>query len=243
MRVTLFTEYNPSMDNAEGKANYPEGMNECLRSFLAEHHEVKFFVYGDSDNPDGSNLTEEVLKETDVLVLWGHWYHGRVDDKVSDLIVEYVNRGMGLMVLHSGHMSKPFRKIIGGGGQLSWRECGENERVWVVNPAHPIARGVGQYIDLEHEEMYGEPFNVPAPDELVFISWFKGGEVCRSGLVYNRGYGKVFYFRPGHETLPTYKNEKIRTVLLNAIEYIAPKMPVLSTAIPCPEVKTPLEKI
>ena len=219
MKVTIFTEYNKSMDNEEGKRNYPLGMNACLYDFIAKHHDVKMIVHSADD--DGSELTKEILDETDVLLWWGHWYHKTVSDEVVNYVFERVNAGMGLMLLHSAHASKVAQRLLGTTGVLFWRE-GDRERVWVVDRSHPIAKGVGDFIYLDPEEMYGEPYNGPAPDELVFISWFGGGEVMRSGSVYKRGLGKVFYFRPGHETYPTYANEQIQRVMLNAIDYIAP---------------------
>ena len=63
--------------------------------------------------------------------------------------------------------------------------------------------------------MYGEFFDIPKPDELVFIGGFSGGEVFRSGCVWNRGYGKVFYFQPGHETYRSYYDPDIRRIIQN----------------------------
>lgn len=241
MRVTLFTEYNASMVNDEAKASYPDGMNAALEAFLKTENEVTTIVHSDGD--DGSALTEEILKNTDVLIWWGHWYHAGVNNAVVDKVVEYVNRGMGFIALHSAHASKPFTRLVGTTGALSWREMGENERLWVIEPAHPITKGLGKYVDIPHEEMYGEPFSIPKPDELLFISWFKGGEVMRSGCVFNRGYGKVFYFRPGHETLPTYLNPDIQKIVLNAVKYVAPVCGVLDAPVPCIWAKEPIEKI
>jgi trehalose utilization protein len=129
---------------------------------------------------------------------------------------------MGLIVLHSAHFSKIFRKLMGTSCDLKWREANEKERLWVVNPAHPIAAGLPEYITLEHEEMYGEHFDIPAPDELIFVSWFEGGEVFRSGCTFYRGQGRIFYFRPGHETYPTYHNPQILKVIRNAVRWAAP---------------------
>jgi trehalose utilization protein len=148
--------------------------------------------------------------------------HGDVDDSTVDRVQLRVMEGMGLIVLHSGHFSKIFRRLMGTSCALRWREAAENERLWVVNPGHPIAAGVGPYIDIPKVEMYGEHFDIPAPDELVFISWFKGGNVFRSGCCYHRGHGKVFYFRPGHETFPIYRQKEVRQVLANAVKWAAP---------------------
>jgi trehalose utilization protein len=67
--------------------------------------------------------------------------------------------------------------------------------------------------------MYGEVFDVPAPDELVFVSWFTGGEVFRSGCCYTRGRGRIFYFRPGHETHASYHHPDVRRVIANAVDW------------------------
>ncbi len=241
MRVTIFTEYNDAMKKPESELAYPEGMNECLRSLLASEHDVKMVVQAEGD--DGSMLTDELLSETDVLVWWAHHYHARVSDSVADMVCEYVNRGMGLIALHSAHKSKVFTRLLGTSGDLSWREAEENERLWTVDISHPIARDMEKpYIDIPHEEMYGEPFFIPTPDELVFIGWFKGGEVFRSGCVFKRGRGKIFYFQPGHETLPTYKLEGIRKIILNAVEYVKSPTGVHGNS-RCVKAEVPLETI
>jgi len=164
-----------------------------------------------------------------------------VDDAIAARVQKRVLEGMGLIVLHSGHYSKPFKLLMGTTCSLCWREADERERLWVCNPGHPIAQGIGKQFMLEQEEMYGEPFGIPAPDEQVFISWFEGGEVFRSGNCYFRGSGKVFYFRPGHETYPTYYDKNVKRVLANAVRWAAPQGSKWVDA--CPNVKEPLEKI
>jgi trehalose utilization protein len=67
--------------------------------------------------------------------------------------------------------------------------------------------------------MYGEFFDIPEPDELVLLSWFQGGDVFRSGCCYHRGRGKIFYFRPGHETYPTYYQPEVQRVIANAVKW------------------------
>lgn len=221
MKVTVVCEYNASMSSEEGVAAYPEGMGNCLKeAFGSFGYETRLITYDDKSHAE--ELTLEVLKETDVLVWWGHWYHQHIPDELAATVADQVNKGMGFIVLHSGHHSKPFRRLMGTSCNLIWRENDEKERMWVVDPLHPIAKGVFPYLEIEKEETYGEFFDVPTPDELVFISWFRGGEVMRSGCVWKRGYGKVFYLRCGHETLPTYHNEQVRTVLHNAAEYVKP---------------------
>ena len=173
------------------------------------------------DEPE-HGLTEEVLDNTDVLIWWGHAAHGEVQDEIVDRVHARVLDGMGLICLHSAHYSKIFRKLMGTTCSLKWRESGEKERIWVIEHGHPIVEGLGEYFELEHAEMYGEPFDIPEPDTLIFISWFPGGEVFRSGCCYHRGRGKVFYFRPGHETYPLYYDQNVLRVLANASRWAAP---------------------
>lgn len=188
-------------------------------------------------DPD-HGLTAERLAETDVLIWWGHCAHGEVQDAVVERVAEAVWSGMGMIFLHSAHFSKPFKRLMGTPCNLTWREAGERERLWLTSRNHPIAAGLPDHFELEHEEMYGEPFGVPEPLETVFVSWFAGGEVFRSGLTYKRGAGNVFYFRPGHETYPTYHDANVQRVILNAVKWahnpaarlaeptVAPNVPV-----------------
>ena len=142
-----------------------------------------------------------------------------MSDQIVDRVQKRVLEGMGLIVLHSGHYSKIFKRLMGTTCSLIWREAGEKERLWVCNPGHPIAQGLKAYFEIPHEEMYGEPFGIPNPDEIVFLSWFEGGEVFRSGCCWKRGNGKIFYFRPGHESFPTYYQPEVQTVIRNAVNW------------------------
>ena len=164
-------------------------------------------------------LTQDVVDNTDVFVWWGHMAHHEVADDIVSRVHKRVLDGAGLIVLHSGHFSKIFKRLMGTTCDLKWREADEKERLWVVSPGHPIVEGVGEYIELAQEEMYGEPFGIPAPEEQVFISWFEGGEVFRSGVCYRRGNGKIFYFRPGHEAYPTYHHPQVQLVLRNSVRW------------------------
>jgi trehalose utilization protein len=218
-RVTIWNEFRHEKKNEQVARIYPEGMHVTIANALgAKGLDVQVAALDETEN----GLPIEKLVDTDVLVWWGHMAHGEVKDEVVERVYQRVLAGMGLIVLHSAHFSKIFRKLMGTTCNLKWRDIGEKERLWVVNPAHPIAAGLGEYFELEHEEMYGELFDIPAPDELVFISWFAGGEVFRSGCCYHRGQGKVFYFRPGHETLPTYHDPNVLRVLYNAVLWAAP---------------------
>jgi trehalose utilization protein len=167
-------------------------------------------------------LTEHILDNTDVLIWWGHMAHGEVSDAIVERVHNRVLKGMGLIVLHSGHFSKIFKRLMGTTCDLKWREAGERERVWVVAAGHPIADGIGEYFEIPHEEMYGEFFDIPEPETLVFVSWFQGGEVFRSGCCYRRGQGRIFYFRPGHETYPTYHQPEVLRVISNAVRWATP---------------------
>ncbi len=196
---------------------YPNGMHDTIASALNEDAKISATTATLQEPEHG--LTTDRLADTDVLFWWGHAAHGDVSDSVVDRVVDAVWSGMGLVVLHSGHFSKPFKRLMGTSCALTWREAGERERIWVTAPNHPIVTGLPPYFELESEEMYGEPFGIPEPDETVMLGWFEGGEVFRSGVTYRRGAGKVFYFQPGHETYPTYHDATIQTVLRNACHW------------------------
>jgi trehalose utilization protein len=220
IRVTVWNEYRHEKEDAAIGGIYPEGIHGAIAAGLSE--QADFSVRTATLDEPEHGLTDDVLDATDVLTWWGHKAHGAVSDEVVARVKARVLDGMGLIVLHSGHYSKIFTALMGTTCSLKWREADEKERIWVVNPGHPIAAGLGEYIEFAHEEMYGEHFDVPPPDELVFVSWFQGGEVFRSGLCYSRGAGKIFYFRPGHETYPTYYNPEVRRVIANAVRWAAP---------------------
>ena len=196
---------------------YPQGMHETIAAALNEDAGITATTATLQDPEHG--LTTARLAETDVVFWWGHAAHGDVADEVVERVVEAVWSGMGLVVLHSGHFSKPFKRLMGTTCALTWREAGERERIWVTAPNHPIVAGLPPYFDLSSEEMYGEPFGIPEPDETIMLGWFEGGEVFRSGVTYRRGAGKVFYFQPGHETYPTYHDATIQAVLRNACHW------------------------
>jgi len=219
VRVTVWNEYRHEKTHEAVRKVYPDGMHQVIAGFLREAgFEVRTATL---DEPE-HGLTEEVLANTDVLTWWGHMAHAEVKDEIVDRVQQRVLEGMGLIVMHSAHFSKIFKRLMGTTCNLKWREIGEKERIYVVEPGHPIAQGLGEYFEVPHAEMYGERFDIPAPDTLVFVSWFQGGEVFRSGCCYHRGAGKIFYFRPGHETYPIYYQPEIQRVLINAVRWAAP---------------------
>ncbi|MFD2654717.1 ThuA domain-containing protein [Gracilibacillus thailandensis] len=219
MNVLIWNEFRHEQQDEEVAKIYPNGIHEAIKAFLETDD-----IHVETATLDEPNhgITDERLSETDVMLWWGHLAHHEVADEIVDKVHKRVLEGMGLIVLHSGHFSKIFQKLMGTGCDLKWREADEKERMWVVNPSHPIVEGIGEYIEIEKEEMYGEHFDIPAPDELVLVSWFEGGEVFRSGCTYRRGHGKVFYFRPGHEGYPTYYHQDIQKVIQNAVRWAKP---------------------
>lgn len=217
IKVTVWNEYLHEISDEEIGKIYPNGIHNCIADFLKE---AGFDTKTATLNMPEHGMTEEVLDDTDVLIWWGHQAHAKVSDEIAERVHAKVLDGMGLIVLHSAFQSKIFNKICGTQHlDLKWRVADEKSILWVVDPTHPIADGLDEKIILDKEEMYGETFHIPTPDALVFISWFQGGEVLRSGCCYTRGKGKIFYFQPGHETYPTYYNKDIQKVLCNAVKW------------------------
>lgn len=218
IRLTIWNEFEHERIHPKVAAVYPQGIHRALADGLGC---AEFFIRTATLREEEHGLSEAVLESTDVLIWWGHMAHKNVDDTVVDRVYARVLQGMGLIVLHSGHNSKIFKKLMGTSCALKWREANEKERLWVIDPAHPIAAGIGPFIELPEEEMYGEHFDIPVPDETILVSWFQGGEVFRSGCTFRRGRGKIFYFRPGHETHPTYYHPQILRVISNGVKWAA----------------------
>ena len=223
IRVTVWNEFRHEKNDEKVRAIYPEGMHQVIAVALRTDGDVETRT-ATLDEPE-HGLTDDVLAGTDVLVWWGHLFHNDVGDDVVDKVVKRVWEGMGFIALHSSHLAKPFRRLMGTECWLLWREDDKQETLWVVDPSHPIAAGIDQKIVLPQTEMYGEWFQIPTPDEIIFISWFEGGEVFRSGCTWKRGKGRVFYFRPGHETLPIFHNPEIQTVIRNGVRWVANVQP------------------
>lgn len=224
IRVTVWGENVHDRSDEKVRAIYPKGMHTTIAEAITEElGDVVFVRTATLDQPE-HGLPERILGETDVLTWWGHVAHGRVEDEIVDRIQLRVLSGMGLIVLHSGHESKVFKRLMGTTCSLRWRDEDDSEVLWTVNPGHPIAQGVPDGLRIERHEMYGEYFDIPQPEELVFISSFSGGEVFRSGCCFTRGLGRIFYFSPGHETYPIYHQPEVRRVIANAVRWSAPRL-------------------
>jgi len=220
IRVTVWHEFRHEKTNAKVKAVYPDGMHNTIAAGLRAAGGMTVRT-ATLDEPE-HGLTAEVLDNTDVLTWWGHMAHHEVRDDIVDRVKQRVWAGMGLVVLHSAHFSKIFKALMGTSCDLKWREAEDREIIWFTTPGHPIVRGLSDHIIIPREEMYGEHFDIPEPDETVLISSFSGGEVFRSGVTYRRGAGRIFYFRPGHETFPAYHQKEVLQIIANAARWAAP---------------------
>ena len=237
IRVTIWNEYLHEQDNEKIRQIYPQGMHtQIAKGIAAGDLDIRTATLGEPEH----GLSQEVVDSTDVMIWWGHKGHDKVADEVVARVHKRVLAGMGLICLHSAHFSKIFRKVLGTNCSLKWREAGEKERLWNIEPSHPITEGIGDYFELPHTEMYGERFDIPTPDKLIFISWFEGGEVFRSGCTWERGHGRVFYFRPGHETYPIFHDQNVLKVIGNAVRWAAPR---IVREDKCPNVPLSIEKI
>jgi trehalose utilization protein len=220
--VTIYNEFYHEQHDPKVSAVYPQGIHQAIADALCAEPDIGEIVTATLDNHKDV-LTQECLDNTDVMYWWGHMKHGEVDDEVVTRVCRRVNAGMGLVVLHSGHGSKVFNKLLGTNtGSLRWRESDDKCLVWVVSQGHPIVEGLGPCFEVPGDETYGEQFSIPEPDELVFLSWFEGGEVFRSGCTFTRGLGRIFFFSPGHETFPIYHMPEVQQIIINGVKWAAP---------------------
>ncbi|MBO4749416.1 MAG: ThuA domain-containing protein [Lachnospiraceae bacterium] len=239
INVTIWNENVHERTQEEVREIYPNGIHGCIAEFLSDNEDIRIHL-ATFDEPE-HGLTQEILDETDVLIYWSHVRQQEFSDVVAERVKDAVLRGMGLIALHSAHDSKVMKKLLGTSMTLKWRH-GDRERLFVTAPAHPIARFLPEYIELPEEEMYGEYFDIPKPDDVVFTGWFAGGEVFRSGCTFTRGFGRIFYFQPGHETCPTYHDRFIQRVITNAVFWCAPDRR-LKKSMECQEVRMTPEEI
>ncbi|GHV24244.1 trehalose utilization protein ThuA [Spirochaetia bacterium] len=222
INVMIFNENVHETTVEAVRAIYPEGIHGAIKSFLEKDSAIgKIRCATLADHRE--TLSKEALDDTDVLVWWGHMKHHEVDDEAVGRVIRRVLDGMGFIALHSGHASKPFQRLLGTDTYLlRWREAGEKVRLWNIAKNHPITQGLSETFTVPHDETYGEPFGIPDPDQLIFLSWFQGGEAFRSGCTWRRGEGKIFYLQNGHETFPVYHQKEIQLVITNAVKWAAP---------------------
>jgi len=238
INVTVWNEFRHEREDDEVKAVYPQGIHNCIKDFLSKDAELN--IRTATLDEENCGLSDDVLNSTDVLIWWGHCHHDKVPDELVEKIYNRVMCGMGFIALHSAHFSKPFKRLMGSTCSLKWRD-GDRERLWCILPSHEIAKDVPEQFVIPVEEMYGERFDVPTPDELIFIGWFNGGEVFRSGCAWNKGLGRVFYFQPGHESNPTYHIPEVQKILTNAVHWANPNFIADEIECPCIEI-SPEEK-
>lgn len=219
IRVTVWNEFVHEREYEGIRAIYPHGIHGCIAEFLGRNEDISVTA-ATLDMPN-QGLSEELLQNTDVLIWWSHARQDDITDENVALAARHVHAGMGLIALHSAHFSRIMKSLLGTTMTLKWRD-NDREKLWCVNPIHPIAAGVPQCIDIPREEMYGEFFDIPKPDDVVFLGWFGGGEVFRSGCTFTRGYGKIFYFQPGHEEFPIYHMPEIQRIITNAVRWAKP---------------------
>ncbi len=228
MKVLVWNENQHEKTDARVTELYPGGLHQFIAGILkSDTVEVRTATLDD----EHCGITEEILDDTDVLIWWGHMAHDRVPDDVVDMVQRHVLGGMGLFLLHSAHFSKIFKRLMGTTCSLKWRD-GARERIWTIKPNHPIAAGVDETFVLDPEEMYGEPFDIPYPEETIFMGWFKSGEVFRSGCTWTRGHGRIFYFQPGHETNPSFHDKNVQKIMKNAVQWLCPIQKNIEIACP-----------
>lgn len=214
IRVTIWNEYVHEREEEKIRKIYPEGIHGCLRSFLEQDQDLQITCR--TLDMEEQGLDRQTLENTDVLIWWSHMRQEELTDENAERVKAYVQRGMGLIALHSAHFSKVMKALLGTSMTLQWRH-GDRENLWCINLFHPITRGIPEKIELPQEEMYGEYFDIPTPDDILFLGWFSGGEVFRSGVTFHNGAGKIFYFQPGHEEYPVYYQKEIRQIIHNAV--------------------------
>ncbi len=216
---------------------YPRGINGAIQELLKTDRQTTVTIANLLDPEQG--LSEAALAKTDVLVWFGHRSHGAVSVERVERVVRHIKeRGMGFLPLHSAHYCRPFQELMrmkaeeagvklagipGAWGRV--RNEGKPETIRVLDPRHPITKGVADFV-IPATEMYGNPFTVPPPDAKILEGSWEGGEQHGSdGMIWRVGRGKVFYFRPGHETRPVFRQAEIQQIIRNAVKWLAKPYP------------------
>lgn len=181
IRITIFNEFVHEKTERIAKV-YPQGIHGAIAEKLSAlgDYEITFATL---DMPE-NGLSEDVLNRTDVLIWWGHCRHDAVLDEVAEHVKNRVLAGMGFIPLHSAHLCKPFKLLMGTVCRSKWRENDEKERIWVIEPSHPHRGGTSRI----HRAADGGDIRRAAlrslkPDDLIFISWFSGGEAFPKRLL------------------------------------------------------------
>lgn len=220
MNITIFNEGRDEKRKPEVLSVYPKGIGGVLKEIIEKLPSVQVLKVASLYEPE-CGLTEEILERTDVLVYWSHGGNDEFPDIVAERVRDFVLRGMGFVVLHSANGAKAFKMLMGTSCTMRYRH-NDCERMICCNPTHPIAQGVSERFVLETEETYGEFFDIPKPDDLLYLGWFDSGEACRSVCTWYRGYGKIVYLQPGHETNPTFYHPDMQRLIQNSCQWAMP---------------------
>lgn len=169
-----------------------------------------------------AGLSDQVLDASDALVWWGHLRHDAVPDDRALAVVKRVREGrLGFVALYAACGSKPFRQMMSMPCEPgSWREDGRPEFVSIKAPDHPIARGIAPFT-ISKTDMFSEPFAVPEPETVVFVSSWQKGETLRSGLTWTIGKGRVAYLRTGPDNYPVLFHPSIRQAIANSVRWVS----------------------
>jgi trehalose utilization protein len=202
------------------KSTYPDEIDGALADQLGRVPGLSVTKARLSD-PD-AGLSDADLDATDVLTWWGHVRHEEVPDDRAMAVVKRVREGrLGFVALYASCGSKPFKQMMSMTCEPgSWREDGRPEFVSVRTPGHPIARGITPFT-IRKTDMFAEPFAVPPPETVVFVSSWEKGETLRSGLTWTIGSGRVAYLRTGPENFPVLFHPSIRQAVLNSVNWVA----------------------
>lgn len=214
MRILIYNEGRDERNKPEVLTIYPKEIGGALSHIVSQIPNSEIIDILSMYNVK-EKLTNNLLESVDLLLYWSHGGNSQFPDELAKLIQDHVLRGMGFVVLHSAIGSKPFKALMGTTCSIHYRHD-DFERMTCCNPLHPIAAGLPLHIELDKEESYGEYIDVPKPDDIIYLGWFDSGEVCRSVMTWTRGYGKVVFIQPGHETNSSYHNPYIQKLIVNS---------------------------
>ena len=218
--VTVWCDGSDELRHAEIPQLYPGGIARYTAEYLREDTALEVRISAFQDAAYG--LGDDLLQETDVLVMYSHFFNDQLPQDRLDAVCRRVReQGMGLVLLHSALWMNLTRQLVGPCGYAAYREIGEKERVWTVLPDHPIASGMPVSFEFQHSEMYQESAGFPRPDDVIFLSWYEGGEASRAGVTWTRGKGRIFYFSPGHAMYDVMQSAHYHQVVRNGVRWAA----------------------